>query len=52
MPKVIAVLIFDCAEEMDFAGPWEVLAAAADADEEWRVATAAADRDPVLCERG
>jgi putative intracellular protease/amidase len=24
MPRIIAILLFDGAEEMDFVGPWEV----------------------------
>ena len=49
--KTIAILIFDGAEEMDFVGPLEVLAAAAEDDPEWQVVTVAAKRDPITCEK-
>lgn len=52
MQKVIAILIFDGAEEMDFVGPWEVLAAAAETEQDWRVVTVAATLDAVRCEKG
>jgi transcriptional regulator GlxA family with amidase domain len=51
MKKVIAILIFEGAEEMDFVGPWEVLAAAAEAEQDWRVVTVAATLDPIRCEK-
>ena len=50
--KTIAVLIFDGVEEMDFAGPWEVLAAAIEKAPDWRIATVAERADPVTCEKG
>ena len=49
--KTIAILIFDGAEEMDFVGPLEVLAAACDAESEWRVVTVAETLKPVTCEK-
>lgn len=52
MKKLIAILIFDGAEEMDFVGPWEVLAAAAETEPDWRVITVAATLDPIRCEKG
>jgi putative intracellular protease/amidase len=52
MKKVIAILIFDGAEEMDFVGPLEVLAAAAETEQDWRVVTVAATLDPIRCEKG
>lgn len=52
MQKLIAILIFDGAEEMDFVGPFEVLAAAAEADREWRVRTVAQTLVPICCEKG
>lgn len=51
-PKTIAILIYDLAEEMDFAGPLEVLAAAAALAPDWRVLTVAATADMVTCEKG
>jgi transcriptional regulator GlxA family with amidase domain len=50
----IAVALFDGAEELDFAGPWEVLAAWAT---QWpgdgvEVFTVAATGDPVTCAKG
>ena len=50
--KTIAVLVFDGVEEMDFAGPWEVLAAAIEGAPDWRIATVAERADPVTCEKG
>lgn len=52
MQKLIAILIFDGAEEMDFVGPLEVLAAAAEDDREWRVRTVAEALAPIRCEKG
>ena len=50
----IAVVLFDGAEELDFAGPWEVLAAWAT---QWpedgvEVFTVAPTADPVTCAKG
>ncbi|MDA8586906.1 DJ-1/PfpI family protein [Rhodobacteraceae bacterium] len=50
--KTIAILIFDGAEEMDFVGPLEVLAAAAEDDANWRVVTVAENRCAITCEKG
>jgi transcriptional regulator GlxA family with amidase domain len=51
---VIGVALFDGAEELDWAGPWEVLAAWA---EQWpgdgvRVFTLAREDRPVMCAKG
>jgi transcriptional regulator GlxA family with amidase domain len=52
MRKLIAILVFDGAEEMDFVGPFEVLAAAAEDDPEWCVRTVAQTSAPICCEKG
>jgi transcriptional regulator GlxA family with amidase domain len=52
MQKTIAILIFDGVEEMDFVGPLEVFAAAAEPHREWRVATVAETLAPIRCEKG
>jgi len=50
----IAVALFDGAEELDFAGPWEVLAAWATQwpDDGVEVFTVAHSTDPVACAKG
>jgi len=50
----IAVALFEGAEELDFAGPWEVLAAWARQwpDDGVEVFTVAATTDPVTCAKG
>ena len=50
----IAVALFDGAEELDFAGPWEVLAAWAKQwpDDGVEVFTVASTSDPVACAKG
>ena len=50
----IAVAVFDGAEELDFAGPWEVLAAWATQwpDDGVEVFTVAATVEPVTCAKG
>jgi transcriptional regulator GlxA family with amidase domain len=53
MPTTTGILLFDDAEELDFAGPWEVLAAAAKylfPDD--RVVTIAQEARPVRCAKG
>ena len=52
MGRTIAILVFDGAEEMDFVGPWEVLAAAAEPVPGDRVLLIAESREPVTCEKG
>jgi len=51
---VIGVALFDGAEELDWAGPWEVLAAWAEQwpDDGVRVFTLARERGPVRCAKG
>ncbi len=50
----IAVALFDGAEELDWAGPWEVLAAWAQQwpDDDVKVFTLARDERPVTCAKG
>ncbi len=50
----IAVALFDGAEELDFAGPWEVLAAWATQwpDDGVEVFTVARSTEPVTCAKG
>jgi transcriptional regulator GlxA family with amidase domain len=50
----IAVALFDGAEELDFAGPWEVLAAWATQwpDDGVQVFTVASTNEPVTCAKG
>jgi transcriptional regulator GlxA family with amidase domain len=53
-PKRIGILVFDGAEELDWAGPWEVLAAWS---RQWpedgiEVFTVAPDGAPVTCAKG
>lgn len=52
MGLTIGVLVFDKAEEMDFVGPWEVLAAAADSGPGNRVLLVSETFAPVTCEKG
>ena len=48
----IGILVFEGVEEMDFAGPWEVLTAAAEGTEGYAVFTVAETTAPVRCEKG
>jgi len=50
----IAVVLFDGAEELDFAGPWEVLAAWAKQwpDDGVEVFTVASTTEPITCAKG
>ncbi len=49
----IAIHLFDGAEELDWAGPWEVLAYWAEAsDDDIEVVTVADGPDPVRCAKG
>lgn len=50
----IAIVLFDGAEELDFAGPWEVLAAWGTQwpDDGARVFTVARSLEPVACAKG
>jgi transcriptional regulator GlxA family with amidase domain len=49
MKLTTGVLLFDDAEELDFAGPWEVFTMAAMGDPEQRVVTIAERAEPVRC---
>lgn len=51
---LIAVAVFDDAEELDLVGPWEVLAAWADLwpDDGIQIVTVADSLDPVRCAKG
>lgn len=50
----IGIALFDGAEELDFAGPWEVLASWAQnfPDDAVEVLTLARTRDPIRCAKG
>ncbi len=54
MTTTIAIALFDGAEELDWAGPWEVLSAWAHGwpDDDVGVFTIAATTDPVRCAKG
>lgn len=48
----VGIYIYELAEELDWAGPWEVLAAWADRASEVHVFTIADTEDPVRCAKG
>ena len=48
----IGLLLFDGAEELDFAGPWEVFTMAALLRDDVRVVTLAERAEPVRCAKG
>lgn len=50
--STIGILVFPDAEELDFAGPWEVLAAAAELRGADRVLLVAEGLAPVRCKKG
>ena len=54
MARTIGIALFDGAEELDWAGPWEVLAAWAEQfpDDGVRVFTVAREQRPVTCAKG
>ena len=52
MSRTIGILLFDGAEELDFAGPWEVFTVLALGDDELRVVTIAERDRPVRCAKG
>lgn len=52
MKLTTGVLLFNDAEELDFAGPWEVYTMAAMGDQEQRVVTVAQSGEPVRCAKG
>ncbi len=51
---VIAIVLFDGAEELDWAGPWEVFAAWRDGwpEDGIDVFTVASTREPIVCAKG
>lgn len=52
MSQTIGILLFDGAEELDFAGPWEVFTAAAQGHDGHRVVTIAEHARAVRCAKG
>jgi len=50
MNRTIGIVLFNDSEELDWAGPWEVLAAGAKDDD--RVITVAETLDPIRCAKG
>jgi transcriptional regulator GlxA family with amidase domain len=52
MPRIIGILLFDGAEEMDFVGPWEVFTALLSGMPGDRVVTIAERSRPITCEKG
>jgi transcriptional regulator GlxA family with amidase domain len=52
MATTTGILLFDDAEELDFAGPWEVFSAAAEVDGESRVVSVAEQGRAVRCAKG
>jgi transcriptional regulator GlxA family with amidase domain len=52
MGVTTGILLFDDVEELDFAGPWEVLTAAASLEKDDRVVTIAEKPGPVRCAKG
>ncbi len=52
MKLTTGILLFKDAEELDFAGPWEVFTMAAMGDEEQRVVSIAETAEPVRCAKG
>ncbi len=52
MSRTIGILLFDDVEELDFAGPWEVLTTLRYHDESLRVVTIAEREGPVRCAKG
>jgi transcriptional regulator GlxA family with amidase domain len=52
MPPTTGILLFEDAEELDFVGPFEVLAAAANVTGEGRTVTIAEREGPVRCAKG
>jgi transcriptional regulator GlxA family with amidase domain len=52
MAITTGILLFDDVEELDFAGPWEVLAAAVALAGAGRVVSVAQEKQPVRCHKG
>jgi transcriptional regulator GlxA family with amidase domain len=51
--KTIAIVLFPNAEELDFAGPWEVFGMFAKYfDQDWQIAAVAQTSAPVRCAKG
>ncbi len=52
MATTIGILLFEDAEELDFAGPWEVFTMAREGRDDPRVVTIAEVEGPVRCAKG
>ena len=52
MAYTFGIVLFDNAEELDWAGPWEVLSAAAQMNHEDKVVTIAQHDRPIKCAKG
>jgi len=52
VPTTIGILLFEDAEELDFAGPWEVFGMAALSRDDVRVVSVAERAGPVRCAKG
>lgn len=52
MSTTIGILLFPNAEELDFAGPWEVFTMSSHLRDDVRVVTIAQTREPVRCAKG
>ena len=52
MAYTFGIVLFDNAEELDWAGPWEVLSAAAQMNNEDKVVTIAQYDRPIKCAKG
>jgi len=52
MSRTIGIVLFDDAEELDWAGPWEVFTATASVFPEDRVVTIAQEARPIRCAKG
>jgi transcriptional regulator GlxA family with amidase domain len=48
----VGIVLFPDAEELDWAGPWEVFTMAAMGRDDWQVVTVAQSLDPVRCAKG
>lgn len=52
MTRTIGILLFDDVEELDFAGPWEVLTGARAVVDDLEVVTISQTGEPVRCAKG
>ena len=52
MPITLGLFLFEDVEELDFAGPWEVFAAAASELDDLQVTTIAQEEGPITCAKG